>query len=90
MIQISILAWSKSKLQNIIPDLRQNIKYTNDIDCIVCYNVTDDDKEKLSEEGFLIEDYDGLKDEFPNATHKVTIHGAKEYWIIDIFKYLNK
>jgi hypothetical protein len=44
----------------------------------------------LSEEGFLIEDYDGLKDEFPNATHKVTIHGAKEYWIIDIFKYLNK
>jgi len=80
----------KSKLQNLIPDLRQNIKYTNDIDCIVCYNVTNDDVDKIEDEGYIIEDYDGIDQEFPNATHKVTIQGAKEYWIIDLFKYLNK
>ena len=80
----------KSKLQNLLPDLRQNIKYTNDIDCIVCYNVNNDDIEKFEDDGYYVEEYDGMDQEFPNATHKVTIQGAKEYWIIDLFKYLNK
>ena len=79
----------KSKLKNLLPDLKRQIKFTSDIDCIVCYNVTDAEIEAFEEEGYSVEEYESLSDEFPNATHKVTVQGAKEYWIIDLSRLLN-
>ncbi|MBI49292.1 MAG: hypothetical protein CL850_03275 [Crocinitomicaceae bacterium] len=78
----------KSKLRNLLPDLAKQIKYTNDIDCIVCYNVTDDDISKFEDEGFTITILETPDDEFPCATHKVSLSNAKDYWVIDIKNYL--
>lgn len=78
----------KSKLRNLLPDLAKQIKYTNDIDCIVCYNVTDDDINKFEDEGFTVSIIENPEDEFPCATHKISLNNANDYWVIDIKNYL--
>ncbi len=78
----------KSKLSNLLPDLAKQIKYTSDIDCIVCYDVTDDDISKFEDAGFSVEILEHPEDEFPCATHKVSLPRAKDYWVIDIKSFL--
>jgi hypothetical protein len=74
----------KSKLRNVIEDFRNNIKYANDIDCIVCWGVSDIDIDKIeTAQGWSVDSGD-YSNEFPYATHKVNIDGARNFWVIDL------
>lgn len=80
----------KSSLKKLLPDLISQRKFTSELDCIVCFDVTDDEKERFEREGFIVQEITSSTEEdtFPNATHKVTVVGSKIFWIIDIKKYL--
>ena len=82
----------KSKLKKLLPDLRSERKFTNELDCIVCYDVTEDEIEAFENEGYIVQDISNTSvnndDAFPNATHMVSVVGAKNYWIIDLKKLL--
>ena len=54
----------------------------------MCYDVTDDDISKFEDAGFSVEILEHPEDEFPCATHKVSLPRAKDYWVIDIKRFV--
>ena len=86
----------KSKLRNIIKDFSDAQKLFNEIDCIVCWDVSDEDREKLRIKlGIDVEQIEenilsGRTQTIPNSTHKLLLSGlVKPIYVIDIKKILD-
>jgi hypothetical protein len=87
----------KSRLKNIVKDFNDAVKLFNEMDCIVCWDVSEDDKQELAAK--LSVDVEELhtnplapehSQTFPNATHKLTLSGfTAPIFVIDLKKLLD-
>ncbi|WP_239709627.1 MULTISPECIES: ATP-binding protein [unclassified Mammaliicoccus] len=87
----------KSELRNIRKDFSDEQKLFDEIDCIVCWDVTEADKDKFHELGISITElksssmFSSEPEIFPNATHKLELSGfTKPIYVIDMKIVLNK
>lgn len=86
----------KSELRNILKDFNDEQKLFDEIDCVVCWDVAEADKDKFHELGISITE---LKSSnlfsaeaviLPNATHKLELSGfTKPIYVIDMKIVLN-
>ena len=86
----------KARLKNIIRDFNDAQKLFNEIDCIVCWNVSEDDKDLLRsklgieveeiEENVLSQRHTQI---IPHSTHKLLLSGfTKPIYVIDLKRLL--
>lgn len=87
----------KSHLRNIIRDFDDYIKYSNEIDYIVCWDVNDDDLIALHNASLTLEEIDDsslfpLQEEYlPETTHKIIVSPtASPIYVIDLKRVINK
>lgn len=86
----------KSKLRNITQDLNDAQKYFDEIDAVVCWEVTDQDRSDLSGMGIDVEPIvpstfsDESDQNLPNATHTMSLPGTRPVFIIDLKTHLSK
>ncbi|OEK64254.1 ATP-binding protein [Staphylococcus equorum] len=87
----------KSELRNIHKDFSDEQKLFDEIDCIVCWDVTETDKDKFHELGVSITKiktsnrFSSTTETLPNATHKLELSGfTKPIYVIDMKIILNE
>lgn len=87
----------KSKLKNIIKDFNDSQKLFDEIDCIVCWDVSDEDRDMLrSRLGVEIEEIEPnilsqRTQTIPHSTHKLLLSGfTKPIYILDLKKILEQ
>lgn len=87
----------KSKLRNILKDFTDEQKLFNEIDVIVCWNITEDDVQAMSNKGITLEEIStsslsiGIQQQVPNATHLLILSGLTgPIYIIDLRIILNR
>lgn len=86
----------KTNLKNIVHDFDNYVKYSNEIDYIVCWDVSDDDKKVLHNANISLEPVEkrGLfsannNDFLPYATHKLSVaQSSSPVYVIDLKKLL--
>lgn len=81
----------KSELRNILKDFSDEHKLFDEIDCVVCWDVSEQDKDKFHDLGISISLLGGPSmfssqdEELPNVTHKMELSGfTKPIYIIDL------
>lgn len=81
----------KSKLFKILKDWNDEQKMFTDIDCVVCWDVSEDDQQAFKDVGIILEkaEPDGLINKnlqkFPHATHTLRYSGLQNtIYVIDI------
>lgn len=85
----------KSELKKIFRDFNDEQKLFDEIDCIVCWDVSEEDKRVLQEKSITINEISnnpilGKRSTFPSATHELHIGGiVKPIYIIDLKKIIN-
>ncbi len=85
----------KSKLKNIIKDFSDAKKMFDEINCIVCWDVTEEDIQAFKKVGVDLEEisasiFSKSDDVIPNSTHKLSLSGfTRPIYIIDLKKHLN-
>jgi len=87
----------KSHLRNIVRDFDDYVKYSNEIDYIVCWDVNDTDLTALHDVGLLLEPieestiFEQRRNCIPISTHRLIISStAKPIYIIDLKIVLKK
>lgn len=86
----------KSHLRHILRDFDDDIKLSNEIDYVVCWDVNDEDKTELCNRGLTLEEIDSdnpLKtqiDYIPYSTHIIWIPTAKPVYVIDLKVLIKK
>lgn len=85
----------KSQLKNILDDFTSATKMFDQIDCVVCWDVSEEDKESLkNQEGLDVEEIQNTvlnnqEEKFPNATHEMNLSGITEpVYVIDLKRIL--
>ncbi|MBS1594338.1 MAG: sensor histidine kinase [Bacteroidetes bacterium] len=86
----------KAHLSSILKDFTDAMKLFNEINCVVCWNVTEEDEQALKQSGIDIEEVDAesllpgsTTTIFPNATHKLSISGfVSPVYVIDMKKII--
>lgn len=80
----------KSKLRNILNDFDETVKIFTQMDYIICWEVTDEDIQKLHDKGIECQEIeDSLLQErnFPKSvTHSITMPNCNPVYVIDIKK----
>ncbi len=86
----------KSKLKNILKDFNDEQKLFDEIDAIVCWNITENDQQAMSDRGITLEIISSSslssvnKHQIPNSTHELILSGfTKPIYIIDMKIVLN-
>ncbi len=86
----------KARLRNIKKDFQDVRKMFDEIDCIVCWQITDDDKQILKNLSLNIEEIkdsrfaENDKKRIPHATHVMSITGfTNPIYVIDLYQLLN-
>tara|TARA_Y100001970_G_C14187635_1_gene833492 strand:+ start:142 stop:1857 length:1716 start_codon:yes stop_codon:yes gene_type:complete len=83
----------KSKLSHIIKDFNNIVKYFEDMNCIVCWDVDEIDKQKLLDENVRVEEItSGIENTnsiIPNATHELLIPQVRGIKVIDLKKIVS-
>lgn len=86
----------KSHLRYILRDFDDEVKLSNEIDYVVCWDVNDDDKTELHNRGLTLEEIDNSNplaergNYIKYATHKIYIPTAKPVYVIDLKILLNR
>lgn len=86
----------KAKLGNITKDFSDAQKYFDEIDAVVCWEVTDADRSKLSAMGIDVEQitvsaFSDESDQYlPNATHVMSLGGVRPIYVIDLKAHLSR
>ena len=86
----------KSHLRYILRDFDDEVKLSNEIDYVVCWDVNDDDKTELHNRGLALEEIDcgnplaERGNYIKYATHKIYIPTAKTVYVIDLKILLNR
>lgn len=84
----------KSELKNILRDFNDEQKLFDEIDCIVCWNISEEDEKALKSKSISIEEIKKSRlstgvPSFPNATHRLDLGGmVKPIYIIDLKKII--
>ncbi len=86
----------KTNLRNIVHDFDNYVKYSNEIDYIVCWDVTDEDTKVLHNANISLErvEKDGMfssgsADRLPYATHKISVaQSSSPIYVIDLKRLL--
>ena len=84
----------KSKLKNILRDFKDQQKMFNEINCIVCWDVDDEDKQAMHNKGLTLNDIkmSPLSTDaslLPHATHQLVLSGfVSPIYIIDMKKVI--
>ena len=83
----------KSKLKNILKDFNDEQKMFDEIDCIVCWDVSDEDKQAMKNRGIELEKIEfsslssGNNKIIPNSTHQLILSGfVAPIYVIDLKK----
>lgn len=84
----------KSHLKNIVRDFNDATKLFNEVDCIVCWEVTDEDIDKLHDLNISVSEFEksefsNVKDCIPHVTHIMTIINTSPVYIIDLKRVLD-
>lgn len=87
----------KSHLANILKDFSDETKLFNEVNCIVCWDVTENDVQLLSNKGIGIEEFaqsslpGTVANSFPSATHRLSLSGlTSPVYVIDLKKIIAK
>ena len=86
----------KSHLRYILRDFDDDVKLSNEIDYIVCWDVNDDDKTAIFNRGLSLEEIDthnpiaGSQNYMEYATHIISIPTAQPVYVIDLKVLLTK
>jgi len=87
----------KSKLSNVCRDFEDARKMFDEINCIVCWEITDDDYQKLSHMQINVEKIDksvfasSASRRFPHSTHIMNLSGfSNPVYIIDLKEFIRK
>lgn len=84
----------KSKLKNIIKDFSDQQKMFDQVDCVVCWNVSEDDIQAFSNLAITVEEVRpnllGVSsNKFPNSTHKLILANFVDpIYVIDLKLFL--
>ncbi len=85
----------KSELRNILRDFNDEQKLFDEIDCIVCWDVSEEDQKILQNKSITIDQISsssilGNRPTFPNATHELNLGGiVNPIYVIDLKKIIN-
>ena len=91
----------KSRLSHVLQDFSSEIKLFNELDCIVCWGITDDDVDKFNQEDIDIIDLSENENQmdliggnhdanqFPSATHIFRYTNVKDVFVIDLKKIIS-
>jgi len=85
----------KARLKSILRDFNDEQKLFDEIDVIVCWDVSDDDKQAMSDKGINLEritqsSLSNNSKQVPNSTHELILSGfTKPIYIIDMKIVLN-
>ncbi len=85
----------KAKLRNITKDFSDAQKYFDEIDAVVCWEVTDEDRSELSRMGIDVERImpsafaDESDQNLPNATHIMSLPATRPVFVIDFKTHLS-
>ncbi|MBF0542665.1 MAG: hypothetical protein HQK91_14590 [Nitrospirae bacterium] len=85
----------KAKLINILRDFNDEQKMFNEINCIVCWDVDDSDKQGMKDKGISLDEitqssFDNGNKKFPHSTHFLTLSGlVPPIYIIDLKKIIS-
>jgi hypothetical protein len=86
----------KSKLSNILKDFSDETKLFNEINCVVCWDVTEIDEQIFQDKGIDITVIEPnalpgtTQNNFPSATHRLTLSGfVAPIYVIDMKKVIN-
>ncbi len=81
----------KTHLRNILKDFNDEIKYSNEIDYVICWEVNDEDFSAFSREGYnltkitrSILNEEENENYIPFSTHVLIIPSAKPIYVIDL------
>ena len=86
----------KSHLRYVLRDFDDDIKLSNEIDYIVCWDVNDDDVSAMHSRGLSLEEIDNnnplsVRDNYVEfATHKIYIPTAHPVYVIDLKLLLSR
>jgi hypothetical protein len=87
----------KSHLANILKDFTDETKLFNEVNCIVCWDVTENDIQLLSNKGIGLEEVSkstlpgSFPSNFPSATHRLSLSGlTAPVYVIDLKKVIDK
>ena len=81
----------KKKASDILRDFDTNRKLFNEIDCLVCWDVNENDMQMFRNKGIHLTELDyQIKQAFSNATHTLEIQNVNPMYIIDLKKHLDK
>lgn len=87
----------KSSLSNLKKDFNDARKMFDEMDCVVCWGITDDDTQTLSNMGIDLHDLDDESefssghDRFPSSTHRMSLSGfSKTVYVIDLKKLVSE
>lgn len=85
----------KAKLGAITKDFKDAQKYFDEIDCVVCWQITDHDRNELAKTGIDVQPIqpsafsDESDQNLPNATHFMSIGGINPIYVIDLKSHLD-
>ena len=81
----------KSHLRNIIRDFDDYVKYSNEIDYIICWDVNDEDLSALHSASLILEEinssslFSQQEEYLPETTHKIIVaSSSKPIYVIDL------
>jgi Histidine kinase-, DNA gyrase B-, and HSP90-like ATPase len=80
----------KSKLQKILDDFESEKKMFDEIDCVVCWNVDEEDMERFQNSGINLEKIehneliDNKPNNLPSATHQLIMAFVSPIYVIDM------
>lgn len=86
----------KSRLRNVVKDFNDERKMFDEMNAIVCWDVSEEDTQEFMSRGIELEKLetggllDDSNDNFPNSTHKLILSGyIKPIYVIDLKVVLN-
>ncbi len=87
----------KSHLRNIVRDFDDYVKYSNEIDYIVCWDVNDEDLRALHSASLILDEvsssplFQNQEEYLPETTHKIIVApSAKAIYVIDLKVLMKK
>ncbi|WP_281989326.1 ATP-binding protein [Aquimarina aggregata] len=87
----------KSRLKSILRDFNDEQKLFDEIDAIVCWDVSEEDEQAMSDKGINLEDISTSSlspsnpKQIPNSTHELILSGfTKPIYIIDMKKVIEQ
>ena len=84
----------KSKLKNILDDFESEKKMFDEIDCVVCWNIDEEDKQVFKNSGITVNEIEQNElmesnlEHLPSATHELILSYVAPIYVIDMKKLI--